>query len=156
MTKWRIPILRLIVVAALAAFAVVTASAQMSQASDNHKGYKCSIGTIAGNWVFATDIGYVFLGAVRVTALGTFNVGSDGSVSGTFDFNATDGFGGGLTYNGTVEVHPDCTGIVGFTDSLGQPSVQSIVIARGGQEIWGAWQDPTGNTVWTYKAKRTK
>jgi hypothetical protein len=103
--------------------------------------------------MFATDVGY-FTGGIHATALGTFNVGGDGRLSGTFDYNGEDGSLDGITYVGSVKVNHDCTGIVRFDTSAGAVNVvQSIVIVRDGQEIWGAFRDdPT--TIWNFKAKR--
>lgn len=151
MTKWQIPMWRLIVVGAVVAFVVANSSAQMLQASGMKKGHSCSIATIAGKWMFATDIGN-FPGDVHGTALGTLNIGRDGRWGGTFDYNGNDGFFPGLTYEGSVTVNPDCTGIAKFHSSDGADVVQSIVIVRGGQEIWGAFQNPM--VIWAFKAKR--
>jgi hypothetical protein len=162
MTTRRIRIFRAIAIATFAVLVATTTYGQMSQEglpgsgretskAMNGHGAPCAIRTIAGAWMFATDIG-ISPGGVRMTAIGTYNIGADGSLRGTFDYNGTDGFYSGVTYTGTVTVHRDCTGTVIFTTSGGASVTQSIVIVRGGQEIWGAFQDPT--TVWSYRANR--
>ena len=152
MTKSRIPILGLIVVAVVA-FIAATPSAQMSQVSANNK-HTCSIATIAGAWVFTTNNLYLQNGMLDGNALGTANYGEDGTVSGTYDWEGTSGFYPGNSWVGTVSVNPDCTGTISF-HNVGdtQMVVQSIVIARSGQEIRGMFQDPTID-VGTFTAKR--
>jgi len=55
----------------------------------------CSVRSIAGNWLFATDIGRQMLGEPfppdkDITALGTMHIGRDGTISGTFDVTVQD------------------------------------------------------------------
>jgi len=152
MTKSRIPILGLIVVAVVA-FIAATPFAQMSQVSANNK-HTCSIATIAGAWVFTTNNLYLQNGMLDGNALGTATYGKDGSVRGTYDWEGTTGFYPGNSYVGTLSVNPDCTGTLSFHNvGSDQMVVQSIVIARSGQEIRGMFQDPTID-VGTFTAKR--
>ena len=152
MTKSRIPILGLIVVAVVA-FIAATPFAQMSQVSANNK-HTCSIATIAGAWVFTTNNLYLQNGMLDGNALGTANYGEDGTVSGKYDWEGTTGFYPGNSWVGTVSVNPDCTGTLSFHNvGSDQMVVQSIVIARSGQEIRGMFQDPTID-VGTFTAKR--
>jgi hypothetical protein len=116
--------------------------------------HPCSIATIAGQWVFTTDVLYTQAGTVDGVALGTVNIGMDGSYGGTYDWAGTSGAALGNNYIGTVTVNPDCTGTVSFHD-VGDTYevVQSIVIARDGQEIWGDFQNPADD-VGVWRAKR--
>ena len=73
----------------------------------------CSIRAIAGNWLFATSIGHQMPGAPfppdkDITAIGTMNIASDGTLSGTFDVTVEDfAFLPGVAYTGSVTVNPD-------------------------------------------------
>jgi len=152
MTKSRIPVLGLIVVAVVA-FVAATPSTQMPQVSANDK-HTCSIATIAGEWVFTTNTLYQQNGMLDGNALGTANYGYDGTLSGKYDWEGTSGFYPGNNYVGTVRVNPDCTGTISQHDVGSDVIVlQSIVIARNGQEIWGMFQDPTMD-VGTFTLKR--
>jgi hypothetical protein len=117
--------------------------------------HKCSISTIAGAWVFTTDVLYTEEGTVDGIALGIINIGIDGSYGGTYDWAGTTGFSLGNEFIGTVTVNPDCTGTVSF-HSVGDTYdvLQSIVIAGSGQEIWGDFQNPADD-VGVWRAKRT-
>jgi hypothetical protein len=156
-----------LVIAALLTVAVSSARAQMPrrslprnpsetpQVSANHEGHQCSISTIAGKWVFITDLMHSQQGTLDGAALGTFNVGADGTLQGKYDFEGTSEFRPGIEYVGTVSVNPDCSGAVSVHDvGSDQMVLQSIVIAHDGREIWGMFQDPAV-TIGTYRAKRT-
>jgi hypothetical protein len=119
------------------------------------KAHPCSIATIAGEWVFTTDVLYTQEGAVDGIAIGTINIGMDGSYGGTFNWAGTTGAALGNDYIGTATVNPDCTGTVSF-HAVGDTYevVQSIVIARDGQEILGDFQNPVDD-VGVWHAKRT-
>ncbi len=153
--------IRLFIVSVVALFIVAAAPIALSQATaeglpqpaTHLRPRPCSIATIAGAWVFATDIAD-FGGTVHMSALGTYNIALDGAVSGTFDRNLPNRADQGLTYTGTVTVNPDCTGIVEFTDSTGTTVVQHIVIGRDGNEIWGMFFGQPLGLIWTYKAMR--
>jgi hypothetical protein len=112
--------------------------------------HRCSVATIAGEWVFTTDVLYTQEGAVDGIALGTTNIGLDGSYGGTYDWAGTSGLSLGNNYIGTVTVNPDCTGTVSF-HAVGDTYevVQSIVIVGVGQEIWGDFENPADDVgVW--------
>jgi hypothetical protein len=120
------------------------------------KAHPCSIATIAGGWVFITDVLYTQAGTVDGIAIGTVNIGMDGSYVGTYNWSGTGGSFLGNDYIGTVTVNPDCTGTVSFHDvGSTYDVVQSIVIARDGQEIWGDFQNPADD-VGIWRAKRIK
>ena len=157
MSEWRIPIWRVVIIGTVVALFVVSLSAQVSQPSPMKKGHACSIATIAGKWMFATEIG-MFPGGIHATALGTYNIGTDGSLSGVFDYNGEDTVETKITYWGTVTVNPDCTGTESFTGADGGSALVSFVIARGGQEIWGQFMNNVSNigytVIWTFKAHR--
>ena len=166
MPKSRIPILGLIVVAVVVVVVVTATPAQMSherlprnpsetpEVAASTKAPRCSIATIAGDWVFTTNNLYLQNGMLDGNALGTATYGKDGSVRGTYDWEGTTGFYPGNSYVGTLSVNPDCTGTISFHNvGSDQLVVQSIVIARSGQEIRGMFQDPTID-VGTFTAKR--
>jgi len=167
MTKWLIRIFAPIVIAGLLVVIASTAhaqtwherssrnpSAETPMVAATTKAHPCSIATIAGEWVFTTDVLYTQEGTVDGVALGTINIGMDGSYGGTYDWAGTSGFSLGNKYIGTVTVNPDCTGTVSFHDVGSSYEVlQSIVIARSGQEIWGDFQNPVDD-VGVWRAKR--
>ncbi|MGB9072337.1 MAG: hypothetical protein WCC22_06670 [Terriglobales bacterium] len=164
MTKWRIPMLGLILITA--AVVVTTTWAQMShqrlprnpsdtpRVTTGAKGHHCSISTIKGTWAFTTNNLYSQQGTLDGNALGVFTIAADGTLQGTYDYEAVDNLYPGIDYVGTVTVNPDCTGTFSFHD-VGDTVIvlQSIVIARGGQEILGMFQDPKME-VGTFRALR--
>lgn len=117
----------------------------------------CSTKELAGSWVFATGIGRQMLGAPfppdkDITAIGTMNIGEDGSLSGTFDVTVQDfGFIPGVEYSGSVSVNTDCTGTVAFVTSVGSVRTDSIVVLNR-REMLGMSQDPAN--LWTYEVRR--
>ncbi|MDJ0907712.1 MAG: hypothetical protein QNI99_00855 [Woeseiaceae bacterium] len=117
----------------------------------------CSVRDIAGNWVFATNIGYQALGepfppGSDVTAIGTMNISRNGTISGSFDLTVEEfGFLPDFVYSGTVIVNPDCTGTLTFNTNAGTTRTDSIVIVNRRQML-GMSQDP--QNLWTYKARR--
>jgi len=115
---------------------------------------RCSTSTIAGRWVFTTDLAYLQDGTLDGYATGTLINDEEGNQEQTFDFEATSGFYPGIHATGTVRVNPDCTGIFRFqAEGDNYWVVQSIVIADGGREIWGMFQDPAVD-VGTFRVKR--
>ena len=91
MAKSRIQILGLIAIAAVAVVLVANMHAQVwhqrsaRNASDqapkvaaSKMAHPCSIATIAGEWVFITDVLYTQAGTVDGIAIGTINIGIDG------------------------------------------------------------------------------
>jgi hypothetical protein len=166
MTKWLIRIFGPIAIAALVVVIVATTRAQMSQdrlaqypseTPDVATGARvppCSIATIAGKWVFTTDLMYTNQPVLDGTALGTMNVGINGTIDGTYDWEGPAGFAPATNYIGTVTVDPDCRGTFSWHDAGSTVMVvQSIVIAEGGREYWGIFQDPT-IAVGTFRGKR--
>ena len=123
----------------------------------------CTAPTIAGAWVFTTDVGQLHLpsGVQSITAIGTANFDTAGNQSGVFDFTFDGGtVAGSGTYSGSVTVNPDCTGTSRFTTNTGASRTDSIVIMEDGKEIWGMVQEnlnPSGERVgltWTFRFKR--
>jgi len=122
MAKSRIPILGLIVIAAVAMVVVTTMRAQMSherlarnpsetpEVAASTKVPRCSIATIAGAWVFNTNTLYQQNGMLDGNALGTLNFGNDGTLKGKYDWAGTTGFYSANSYVGTVTVNPTVPG----------------------------------------------
>ena len=121
---------------------------------------KCSIRTIAGRWMFATEVGQQRLivdllsgGPSAITAIGTMNIDRHGNVSGEFDVTiAGFAFVPDVTYSGPVTVNEDCTGTLSFTTASGATRTDSIVILSP-DEMWGMSQD-FENNPWTYRVRR--
>ena len=117
----------------------------------------CSVKALAGHWVFATGVGRQSLGSPfppgkDITAIGTWNVAKDGSLSGRFDATVQDfGFLAENTYTGSMTVNPDCTGTVIFITSAGTERVDSIVVVNR-SEILGMSQ--VSANLWTYQVRR--
>ena len=126
------------------------------QASAEHDG--CTTASLAGDWVFATEVGHQMLGGQfppdkDVTAIGTMVIGRDGTLSGAFDLTVRDHlFYSGIPYIGTLVVNSDCTGLLTFATAAGTTRTDSIVIV-GPREFLGMSQDP--NNLWTYQARKT-
>jgi len=117
----------------------------------------CSVQALAGQWVFATDVGRQALGdpfppGKDITAIGVFRVFKDGSVSGQFDATVQDSFFlPANTFTGSMTVNPDCTGTVVFITSAGTSRMDSIVVVNR-SEILGMSQDPLN--LWNYQVRR--
>ena len=130
-------------------------SAPMVQALANDGA--CSTRAIAGQWVFATNVGRQMLGEPfppekDITAIGTMNIDRHGNVSGTFDVTVQDfAFIPGIPYNGSVTVNPDCTGILDFVTGVGSQRTDSIVVVNR-REMLGMSQDP--QNLWNYQVRR--
>ncbi|HVO60992.1 MAG TPA: hypothetical protein VMT53_08650 [Terriglobales bacterium] len=167
MAKSRMQILAFLVVAAVLTVAGTAAHAQMvrgraplnssemREVAANTKAPHCSVATIVGKWVFITDLMHSQQGTLHGAAVGTLNVGTDGTLLGKYDFEGTSEFRPGVEYVGTVSVNANCSGVVSFHDvGSDQMVAQSIVIAHDGREIWGMFQDPAMD-IGTYRAKRT-
>jgi len=170
MTKWPIRIFAPIVIAALVVVLVATTRAQMShqrlpqspsetpEVAASTKAHPCSIATIAGAWAFTTtDIMYNSDGTVGGTALGAFDIDTNGNLTGTYDstfLGPGDNFYPATNYVGTVSVNPNCMGTLSFHD-VGSTDmvVQSIVMARSGQEILGMFQHPS-DALGTFRCER--
>ncbi len=117
----------------------------------------CSTRAIAGHWVFATGVGRQMLGAPfppgkDITAIGTMNIGKDGSLSGKFDVTVQDSFFfPDVAFSGSVTVNPDCTGTLTFVTDVGTARTDSIVVVDR-REMLGMTQDPLN--LWTYQVRR--
>lgn len=120
-------------------------------------GDRCSVKSIAGNWIFATGVGRQEFGNgippdKDVTAIGTMNIDRDGYMEGVFDLTIEGvAFIPGIAYSGSVIVNPDCTGSVSFVTSAGSMRTDSIAVL-GRSEILGMSQDPLN--LWTYQIRR--
>jgi hypothetical protein len=117
----------------------------------------CSVASLQGRWIFATEIGQQMLGGPfpadkDITAIGTLNVGRNGTVSGTFDATVEDTFFlPGIEYTGSITLNRDCIGTVTFITTAGTARTDTIaLVAR--DEILGMSQDPAN--LWTYQARR--
>lgn len=115
----------------------------------------CSIQSIAGSWIFATDVGQQRLFPDQegdITAIGTMNIDSEGTVKGMFDA-AVMGFTHlpNVPYSGSITVEPDCRGTLTFITGAGTTRTDSIAVLNR-NEIRGMSQD-TAN-IWTYRARR--
>jgi|GEM_PF-2179315 len=135
--------------------AAATALVVMSTASAASAGDRpCDLKYVAGEWVFITDVGRqaLFPDAGDPTAMGTFNIGKDGSLSGTFDATF-EGFMHlpDIPFNGTVTVGDDCRGTVEFVTGAGSARTDSLVVING-NEMRGMSQDI--NNLWTYTIRR--
>ena len=134
---------------------------------------KCSIRTIAGKWVFATETGHMLSpvggpgphGRITdVTAMGTMNIDKAGNISGDFDISILGvAFIPDIPYTGLVTVNPDCTGSLNFSPaSSTNTRTDSIVISGNGNEISAMVGfitlaiDGTRDfgVSWTYKIRR--
>lgn len=166
MSKSSMQSLGLLVIAAFVMVVVSTARAQMPhqrlprnpsetpEVAVSSGAHRCSISTLAGAWVFITDLAHTQQGTLDRAALGTLNIGPNGTLQGKYDWEGLDGFHPGNSYVGTVSVNPDCSGTMSQQD-VGSDVVvlHSMVIARDGREIWGVLQDPAID-VGTFRAKR--
>ena len=114
--------------------------------------HQCSTRTLAGRWLFATEVGQFPAFGGDITAMGTMSIARDGTLSGTFDATvATVTFLPNVTYTGSVTLGGDCRGTLQFVTSEGIARTDSIVVPSP-YEFWGMSQDP-GN-LWTYRARR--
>lgn len=116
----------------------------------------CTVRDVAGKWLFATSIGRQMLPDLPpdkdMTAIGTWNVKRDGSLSGSFDVTVQDTFfGPGVGYEGSIVINRDCTGTVTFVTELGSVRTDTIAVV-GRNELIGMSQDPFN--LWTYQVRR--
>jgi hypothetical protein len=114
----------------------------------------CSVRSLAGAWVFATDVGQQMIlpAPGDITAIGTINIDREGNISGKFDFTVAGfGFFPNNSYTGSITVNPDCTGTVTFVTSAGTGRTDSIVVVNR-NEIWSMSQDIFN--LWTARARR--
>jgi len=116
-------------------------------------GRPCSVESIAGSWMFGTDVGMAS-GAdnTPITALGTMNIDKAGNLSGVFNATVADiAFIANCSYTGNVTVGSDCRATVNFVDCAGGSRTDSAVIVSN-DEMWGMSQDP--DNLWTYRMQR--
>lgn len=122
-----------------------------AMAGDGKDG-SCSTRSLAGRWIFATDVGQFPDFGGDITAIGTMNIDKKGNVSGEFDFTVAQVvFGPDITYEGSITVGADCTGTLHFVTSDGGERTDSIAVVGNG-EMWGMSQDILN--LWTYRARR--
>lgn len=158
------PIKKLLLVGTIASLGSVAAAEELRVVEESYAapglallGRKgCSLRQITGKWIFATAIGRQMLPGLPpgkdMTALGTWDVKRDGTLSGVFDVTVQDTFfGPGIRYEGSVVVNRDCTGTVTFVTELGSTRTDTIAIV-GRNEIIGMSQDPFN--LWTYQVRR--
>lgn len=115
----------------------------------------CSVASLAGKWVFATDVGQQSLIPDvdgDITAIGTMNVDESGNVEGVFDNNFADFMAfTGDPYSGSLTVGENCLGELTFVTGAGGMRTDTIAIISSG-EFLGMSRDP--NNLWTYQARR--
>ena len=115
----------------------------------------CSVESIAGNWLFATEVGQQMLFPGQegdITALGTMNIDREGNLSGEFDVTVAEFVSlPDRTYSGSVTVDPDCRGTLTFVTGAGNVRTDSIAVLNE-SEMWGMTQDPA--SLWTYRVRR--
>ena len=136
----------------LAATAVLLGLAAAPALAQNRP---CSVQSIAGEWIFATEVGQqALIPDVEgdITAIGTVNIDSAGNVSGEFDNTFADFMSfSDITFSGSITVDSDCRGTLTFVTSNGAMRTDSIGVVSQ-SEFWGMSRDV--NNLWTYKAKR--
>lgn len=140
-----------------------TAPTGHASAEDSYKRRGCSVRSIAGHWLFATDVGRIIIDPENpssITALGTMHIDRRGNISGTFDATVSypappplpeSGFLPAQTYTGTIVVNRNCTGTLEFVTSQGNTRTDSIAIVSP-HEMWGMSQVST--ELWTYRARK--
>lgn len=114
---------------------------------------ECNVRSLAGNWMFATDVGRqnLFPGG-DITAIGTFRLDRKGAAKGRFDATIEElAFLPNVVFEGTLEVNADCTGTFTFVTSAGTQRKDSIVVLSPWR-IRGMSQDI--NNLWTYEMER--
>ncbi len=102
------------------------------------KDHPCSNQSIAGAWLFATEVGQQkILPGGDITAIGTMNIDPEANVSGTFDATVAEfRFLPNVTYTGSVTVDSDCRGTLNFVTSAGTIRTDSIAVVSP-NEMWG-------------------
>jgi hypothetical protein len=112
----------------------------------------CSTRALAGNWIFATEVGQFPAFGGDITALGTMNFDKKGNLSGEFDATvALIVFLPDNKYSGSVTVASDCTGTLTFVTDAGTERTDSIAVVSE-TEIWGMSQDT--ENLWTYRMRK--
>jgi hypothetical protein len=114
-------------------------------------GERCTATTIKGNYGFTFSGFFQNQGTnLPISGVGVGTLDGEGNVSAT----VTASFDGALStfpWTGTYSVNHDCTGLLTATPGAGLVSF-SIVIVRGGAEVFGEASDP-GN-AWTIDFKK--
>lgn len=128
----------------------------------------CSVESIAGNWIFATDVGQLadqngtLLG--HITAIGTMNIDRAGNLTGEFDNTRRREMKSGtalnVSYWGVITVGPDCRGTLTFETSGGAKRMDSIAVLNS-HEMRAMTRAPALSpdvslawTLWTYRIVR--
>lgn len=113
----------------------------------------CSLKSLAGKWMFATDVGRqnLFPGG-DITAIGTFKLDRRGNVEGTFDATVEEfKFLDDVGFSGTLVVNSNCTGTLEFVTGQGTARTDTIIVLSPWR-IRGMSQDI--NNLWTYEMER--
>ena len=138
--------------ALMTATALILGLVFAAPAMANGKDGSCSTRSVAGRWIFATEVGQFPEFGGNITAIGTMNIDRKGNVSGEFDFTVAEVvFGPDTTYEGSITVDADCTGTLHFVTSTGGERTDSIAVVGDG-EMWGMSQDISN--LWTYRVRR--
>lgn len=117
----------------------------------------CSVKALAGEWVYATDVGQQMLGdplppGKDITSIGRITIHRDGTMTSIFDVTIQDAaFFKNATATGSVVVNRDCTGEMTFVTSAGTERTDTIVIVNS-REFFGMSQDPFN--LWNYQARK--
>src|SRR5690606_27951844 len=110
----------------------------------------CSLRSLAGKWMFATDVGRqnLFPGG-DITAIGTFKLDKRGNAEGIFDATIEEyAFLDDSTFTGTLVVNSKCVGTFEFVTSRGTTRKDSVIVLSPWR-IRAMSQDI--NNLWTYE-----
>ena len=125
--------------------------------SGSHAATGCSVGSLRGAYIYAQD-GFTISGNTAsqrtpFAQAGREMFNGDGTMSGaaTANFNGTVTR---VTYAGTYDVAPDCTGTVTFTDNTSVVSHYDIAVEDGGAEF-GFIQTDANIVTAAFERRRT-
>ncbi len=135
-----------------------TAAAQSEESSQGVRA--CSVETIAGSWMYATDLmefinPYTLELVQKGTSLGRMIIDSGGNLTGSYNTTLYRAWKDPIirhipNWVGTVTVNSDCTGTLSFGSR-----VDNLVISSDGSEFWGMVQTAGPGALISYRAKRT-
>jgi len=142
----------MLLVAAIAALQL-TGSAWAGGYSGGDRHHACSLKSLAGRWAFATDVGHETIAfGGDITAIGTFDLGRDGEVAGTFDVTfENNAFIPDVPFEGSMTVEENCKGTLTFVTGQGTSRTDSLIVIDR-DFLWGMSQDP--QNLWTYRVRR--